>query len=306
MSLPTIDDKYTDAIFNALMGMDVPLDDDPIVFGPKRQNAKVAQCRKYLDQCQRIFQQVSRDMHILSRHLRAIKADFDLRMQDMLANDAETRGGRSLKDREAIATMKLREYREEIEDTETSIKDLESVMIVIKSKREDLRDIQGRLKDQLKLVQEELNLGARWGSRAAPGSEVPDIRNTPSTAALYSSMGAVAEDQDPLEALVRTMGAVLESADLDKYMEEDDDEGDHEGPSQTVVSSVFKPSEQTDPPSVELASEQTPPLSNSPDMGDEDIDALLFNLNPSETVSRKVQVETPVVADFDLDSLLSS
>jgi hypothetical protein len=302
VSLPTIDDKYTDAIFNALMGMDVPLDDDPIVFGPKRQNAKVAQCRKYLDQCQRIFQQVSRDMHILSRHLRAIKADFDLRMQDMLANDAETRGGRSLKDREAIATMKLREYREEIEETETSIKDLESVMIVVKSKREDLRDIQGRLKDQLKLVQEELNLGARWGSRAAPGSEVPDIRNTPSTAALYSSMGAVAEDQDPLAALVKTMGSSLE----DDEVEEDDEVVSESGASSS--GSLIAAENETPPLSNSLspAPEQTPPLSNSPDMGDEDIDALLFNLNPSETVSRKVQVETPVVADFDLDSLLSS
>jgi hypothetical protein len=38
-------------------------------------------------------------------------------------------------------------------------------MTVIKAKRTDLKDLQGRLRDQLKLCQEQIALGQRWGSK---------------------------------------------------------------------------------------------------------------------------------------------
>jgi hypothetical protein len=38
-------------------------------------------------------------------------------------------------------------------------------MTVIKAKRTDLKDLQGRLRDQLKLCQEQISLGQRWGSK---------------------------------------------------------------------------------------------------------------------------------------------
>ena len=47
-------------------------------------------------------------------------------------------------------------------------------MAVIKSRRTDLKDVQGRLRDQLRLCQEETGLGAKWGSRAPIGKAVPD------------------------------------------------------------------------------------------------------------------------------------
>ena len=44
--------------------------------------------------------------------------------------------------------------------------------MVVKSKRYDLKDIQGRLKDQMHLCQEEIGLGSRWGSRIPDAPEL--------------------------------------------------------------------------------------------------------------------------------------
>ena len=57
--------------------------------------------------------------------------------------------------------------------------DLEAVLTVIKAKRADLKDVQGRLRDQIKLCHEEIGLGARWGSKPAPGTEAPDLDESP-------------------------------------------------------------------------------------------------------------------------------
>ena len=171
--LPEVDEAYAQRIFAALSAMEVTLDFDPIAHGPKRMNAKIAVCRNHLDRCQQIYLQMSNDLHVFNRAMRTTKVEFDLRMQDMLTNDPETRAGRSVRDREAIATMKLRAERESMATMESSISDLEAVMTVVKAKRDDLKDILGRIRDQLKLCQEEIGLGSRWGSAPAPGQVVP-------------------------------------------------------------------------------------------------------------------------------------
>jgi hypothetical protein len=172
-TLPVVDEAYTQRIFTALATMEVSLDSDPLTHGPKRMNAKIAVCRNHLDRCQQIYLQMSNDHHVLNRAMRLSKVEFDLRMQDMLTNDPETRAGRSVRDREAIATMKLRAEREAVADIESSISDLDAVMTVVKAKRDDLKDTLGRIRDQLKLCQEEIGLGERWGTAPAPGQRVP-------------------------------------------------------------------------------------------------------------------------------------
>ena len=60
------------------------------------------------------------------------------------------------------------------------LEDLEALMTVIKSKRADLKDIQGRIKDQINLCREEIGLGGRWGSKPPPGIIAPDLEQAPS------------------------------------------------------------------------------------------------------------------------------
>jgi hypothetical protein len=179
--LPAYDEPRIKAIFSELEGMEVMLDPDPLVFGPKRMNGKIAEARTMLSRCERIFLQVSQDLSFYKKKYRGTHLDFELQKKDLFANDPDVRAGRNVADREALATMKLRTEREGIILMEVGIQDLEMIMTVVKAKRADLRDIQGRLKDQMRLCEQEMSLGQKWGSRLPPGVEAPDLDNAPKT-----------------------------------------------------------------------------------------------------------------------------
>ena len=76
------------------------------------------------------------------------------------------------------------------------IQDLDAVLSVIRAKRTDLKDIQGRLRDQFKICQEEIGLGGRWGSRLPKDS----------TFELETGQGrAVAADAESIDDLIGEM-----------------------------------------------------------------------------------------------------
>ena len=169
-SFPSVDSSRIDGFYSLLESMHVSLDFDPLEFGPKRLNGKIAECRGILSKCEKVFLEVSHDLHWYKRRHRLAAASKDLRFQDLLANDPDVRHEKNITDREAVANTKLRSEQEHIDRLHFAVEDLEAVLAVVKTKRADLKDIQGRLKDQLKVCQEEISLGARWGSalRATP------------------------------------------------------------------------------------------------------------------------------------------
>jgi len=173
LSFPQVD---ADRMFNELGDLRVELDDDPLVFGPKRLNAKTAQVRRMLDRCETLFLDVSRKLQAVRRALRVAETDFDLAKKDLFANDPETRAGRSVSDREAIASGKLEAEIRGIHELNLSAEDLDAVLVVIKAKRADLKDTEGRLRDQIRLCSEEIGLGGRWGSKIP---NAPDLYGGP-------------------------------------------------------------------------------------------------------------------------------
>lgn len=275
-NLPVIDAAYTEAIFQALATMDVTLDTDPLAHGPKRMNGKIATCRNFLDRCQQLFIQVSNHQHILKRAGRVAQLEFNMKLQDMLANDPETRAGRSLRDREAIATMKLRDEREQMSDIESSTEDLDTVMSVIKAKRDDLKDILNRIRDQLKLCQEELNLGGRWGG----------VRYTATPHRTYQT-GAV--DPAALALLDEIPGDGDASiSDIERIVQA------------SLAQQHAAEESQSDTPALAPVTESdTPPI--------DDIDLYLKNLNSdSANQTPNDRPNPPVFGEIDLDDLLGS
>jgi hypothetical protein len=75
-----------------------------------------------------------------------------------------------------MASMKLKGEVEEVSHLQSVLDDLETLVTVIKAKRSDLRDVQGRLRDQIRLCQEEIGLGSHWGSKPPPGVQI-DLDN---------------------------------------------------------------------------------------------------------------------------------
>ena len=194
---PSVDPDRFDAIYADLVGMQVSLDADPLVLGPKRLNSKIAECRAMLSRCERIFLDVSQDLHWYKREHRRTEADFKLEVQGLLTNDPEVRAGRNMADREAIAATKLRTSKELIDKLAFAVEDMDAILTVVRTKRADLKDISSRLRDQLKICQEEISLGSRWGTRSAGYStaEIPD-RAAQGVDALLDSVLAKMESAD--------------------------------------------------------------------------------------------------------------
>lgn len=160
-----IEQAYIDRIYARLTEMDVVLDADPIEFGPSRLNHKVSVVRGHLSSTEKIFMEVSHNLQKIKRELLIKQTEYNIEQTQLIANDPHVRSGRSQKEREALAATRLVHIQTKINDLTLSTHDLEDLMTVIKAKRTDLKDLQGRLRDQLKLCQEQIALGQRWGSK---------------------------------------------------------------------------------------------------------------------------------------------
>lgn len=162
----SVDVDYIAGIYDRLMKMDVQLDADPIEFGPSRLNQKVSQVRTFLSQTEKTFMEVSHNLHKYKRDLLIAQTQYETDKNRLMAEDPHVRSGRSQGERESLASTRLVEVQTTINECTLSVHDLEDVMKVIKAKRTDLKDLQGRLRDQLKLCQEQIALGQRWGSKS--------------------------------------------------------------------------------------------------------------------------------------------
>jgi hypothetical protein len=159
----SVDISYIERVYDTLTKMDVELDPDPIEFGPSRLNNKTALVRKHLSDTEKLFMEVSQNLHKYKRDLLVAETEYALEQTQLMADDPYVRSGRSQQEREALAATKLVSIQTRINNCRLAVHDLDDVLKVIKAKRTDLKDIQGRLKDQLKLCQEQISLGQRWG-----------------------------------------------------------------------------------------------------------------------------------------------
>lgn len=219
--LPPLDSSFADSVFAELVGMDVQLDPDPLPYGPKRLNGKIALTRKFLSRAERIFLDLSQQHARYKRGLRSATLILEVEKKHLLANDPEVRAGRAVSERDAIASGKLQAEVQAVANCQHAVEELETVIAVVKSKRADLKDIQGRLRDQMKICQEELALGSKWGSKS-PG------RGTELEAGQGFADGSDVEDVDDLIQGVRQISrqelhveAEVDDTDTTDEVEED-------------------------------------------------------------------------------------
>jgi hypothetical protein len=164
--------------YDELRELNVQLDADPLAYGPKRLNAKVSEVRRMLERCERLFLDISQRLHSVKHARRIAETNLDLAKKDLIANDPHVRAGRSIVDREAIVTGRLIKEVHEVQELNSTEEGLVAVLTVIKAKRTDLKDTEGRLRDQMRLCGEEMGLGNRWGSKMPHTPDV-DLKNAP-------------------------------------------------------------------------------------------------------------------------------
>lgn len=158
-----ISSEWVDNTYTKLGNLDVVLDPNPLEHGPAVLNQKTSEVRTALSNVEKLFMEVSHNLHTYKRKLTTFKLQFNMEQTRLVASDPHVRAGRSQSEREALASTKLTHLTVQINSLELAVQDLDAVLSVIKAKRTDLKDIQNRLKDQLRLCQEQIMLGQRWG-----------------------------------------------------------------------------------------------------------------------------------------------
>ena len=167
------DKRVVEQLYDQMHKMEVLLDDDPLQFGPKRLNNKIAELRNMLTELERIFNRSSKKLGEIKREFRLVETKITITKADLFANDPEVRAGRNVADREATASVKMAKLISQKMKLQCDIAEIDDLMTVIKAKRSDLRDTQSRLRDQIKLCHDEISLGSRWGDKK------PTIQLTP-------------------------------------------------------------------------------------------------------------------------------
>lgn len=168
-TLPKIDPERINEIYAELGQMEVRLDPNPIEFGPRRFNNKIERVRSHLNRAEKIFLQISHDLHMYKRAYLSAKTEYALEKNDLLLTDPEVRMERSQREREAKADNLLRKFLDRMRDLELASYDLEQLMVVVTAKQRDLKNVQGQMRQQMKMIDQDIAMGSRWGNRA-PGN----------------------------------------------------------------------------------------------------------------------------------------
>jgi hypothetical protein len=299
--MPEIDRVWIDTHYEELVSLQVELDADPLAFGPKRLNGKIAHARTMLARCERVFLQVSQYLQHFKRDFRMAEIELKVLKDDLFVNDVGVKAGRTHQERDAFASSKLEKQVKRLHYLELAVADLDAVLEVVKAKRADLRDTQARLRDQVKLCQEEIGLGSKWGVR--PFQETD----------LVPGQGQKALQE--FEALIETIEKE-EEIHLPSLMDsEEDSEEEEEEPSLPEVS--FSPvpdqkdlvieeesislEEVEETTKVEEAKEEEEnPIPTHPDA---DIEAFFTSPDPVLGVSPTSKAHEP--AEVDIDALFS-
>lgn len=172
-----IDYNFINSVYDSIRGMEVHLDPDPLSLGPKRLQGKVADSRNMLTIVQRNMMEISHKLHLVRRELRAVEAEIEVKTSYLLSNDIDVKSCKSVKDREAMAQTKMSdEIRNRIKLNSAEF-ELESVILVLKTKDKDLKDTLSRLRDQIKLCQEEISLHSKWGDPDTGGPNSDSVED---------------------------------------------------------------------------------------------------------------------------------
>jgi hypothetical protein len=219
LDVPIVDLERIRDTYAELKRMQVKLDPNPIEYGPKRFNNRIAAVRAMLNRVDQVFLQVSEDLHLFKRIINAKRTLYEFEKRELMVNDTRVRVGRSQAEREALADVQMRDTLEDLAELERAAHDLETLMISIKSKRTDLKDAQGRMRDQMKMIEHDISMGARWGDK---------IATTP-----VSSVSAQGEDLDSMIAGVNSSLGIVDEDDeeedeADDETEDSDEDGEDE------------------------------------------------------------------------------
>lgn len=159
-------------IFRELDSYVFELVEDPTSLGPQYFRDGIAVCRNHLNRVSLILSEIDRDRLAVASELRRKEALFAVDYDNKLANDPVVRALSSIDDRKATVNFQLRDLRVEINELKDRHGVLDAVYKAVLFRNRELQATMTALKDQKRVMQDEIRSGSFYGDeRAQPPVE---------------------------------------------------------------------------------------------------------------------------------------
>jgi hypothetical protein len=145
---------------------------------PSYISEKIGQCHICIEEVEKFFIQVSRELSVYQRAMNNAEAAYIMARDELLSTDAEIISLPSSKDREARANNRLKSQLFQIRDYKSQLSDLERVFNAINVKLKNL-DRQNRdIKVQLRLMESQIKLGSGNINDPVTKNLMDELKNT--------------------------------------------------------------------------------------------------------------------------------
>jgi hypothetical protein len=159
-----IDKNWFRTVLDRIPNMTIQLDISEITtIHPSFLRKKLDECRKLSNEINAFFQNVKKVMWDVDHEGSARKAEYNIKLESLIATDARVQKGLSYKDRVATANQILREDINAINQLESDLRDLKALEEVIKVKMRELKDLGADIRTAKQLIQTEIEIGGGYG-----------------------------------------------------------------------------------------------------------------------------------------------
>lgn len=164
-------------IYNRLEEITVIIEPKSILY-PRYISEKIGQCHVCIEEVEKFYIKVSREMSVLQRAFNNSEAAYAMAKDELLSTDPEITSLPSSKDREARANTRLKSQAREIKDLENELSDLEKLFGAINVKLKNLNRLNMDIKVQLRLMESQIKLGVSTPDDPVTRNLMEELKNT--------------------------------------------------------------------------------------------------------------------------------
>jgi len=181
---------------------------------PRYISEKLGECHVCIEEVERFFIKVSRDLSVLTRALNNAEVRYQALKDELIATDPVIITLPSSKDREAHANTRLKDQLDEIRNYKNQIFDLEQLHATILMKLKTLGRANSDIKTQLRLMESQIKLGSGSIDDATTKSLMDEIKKTVLGADVWEGTESKSEETKTVDPAKPITAEILDPLSL--------------------------------------------------------------------------------------------
>jgi hypothetical protein len=198
-----MDTERKNEIYDKLLGISLNIEIKNVP-DPRYINEKIGQCHILIEEVEKFYIEVSKEMSIIQRAFNNAIAGYENAKDNLISTDEEIKTLPSLKDREARANVLLKKELTEIKGHRNELSDLENLQKALNLKLKNLSRVNTDVKTQLKLMESQIRLGAPGIESSAARSLAEELKKSTMGMDVFNEAETTVEETsvvDPSEPL---------------------------------------------------------------------------------------------------------